>query len=289
MAVAAVQLKVTSSEGGRELKRSLRQFARSSTVAWSVAVVAILFACFVAALSWRTRIVSVDEVFERVRELDDDTYRKICAHRANNIPMYRLALRHFNCVEIDVLVDPPAGGSAAVYHPPHTNNHGLTLDFLLTQEMLPAGKLWLDTKDLSKDNWNGYLEQLNRLIPASRRSDVVVETVWADADVQAAAIAFRQGGFAFSYYLPSDRARDCAALRTADCDAFRRQVTATVARGFSHLSFDHRGYEFVKSIRNELPPAVKFLTWDLSKAWPRPELLGDVEIYIIHLPSAYLN
>jgi hypothetical protein len=66
-----------------------------------------------------------------------------------------------------------------------------------------------------------HLEQVNRLIPASRRGDVVVESVWADAHVQVAAVAFRQSGFAFSYYLLSDQANDRLALSTADCDIFR--------------------------------------------------------------------
>ncbi len=273
----------------RSLKATLRQIGRSSTVAWGVALVSILAAILFAVLAWHFHKATLDEVLTQVQSLDRDAWRKICAHRANNIPTYRQALGHFNCIEIDVHIEPTAGGSAAVYHPPESNNHGLTLDFLLTNELLPPGKLWLDTKDLSKSNWSAYLAQLKRLIPASRRSDVVVETVWSDADVQEASSAFRLSGFAFSYYLPTDEARACGSSHTADCNSLRRQVVATVARGFSHVSFDYRAYQFAKSIRGDLPAEVKFLTWDLSKSWPKPKLLEDVEIYIINLPTAYLN
>ena len=228
-------------------------------------------------------------VFEKVAAIEPRSRPKICAHRANNVPMYRRARAHFDCVEIDVHVSPAYGGPPAVYHPPDTNFFGLTLEFLLTHEKLPTGRLWLDTKDLSPANWRAYLDLLNRLVPAAKRPDVVVETVWGTADVQPVAAAFRDDGYDFSYYLPTERAADCGTSATPDCDRFRQDVLGTLGAGFSHLSFDAVDYPFVRSIRKDMPASVGLLTWDLSPDWPDRELLDEVDIYIVVLPHAYFN
>lgn len=266
----------------------LQQPPRLVTAIWSSAIVVSIIAGSAVLVSRKFPPESVDDVLSKVATLDSESRSKICAHRSNNIPMYQEALRHFDCIEIDVHINPAGGSPAAVYHPPKANNHGLTLDFLLSSEPFPAGKLWLDTKDLSNDNWAAYLDQLKKLIPGDRRDDVIVETVWSSPDVRAAAAAFRSDGFKFSYYLPTDEAIACAAWRTQKCDTLRRQVLSTASMGFSHLSFDAKAYAFVKSIHDDLPSGMKLLTWDLTKSWPKSQLLDEVEVYIVKYPSPFL-
>lgn len=267
----------------------LRDLFRSSAFAWGVALLSILLVAGLGAVAWWRQRPAIDEVLERAATLDDRSQRKLCAHRANNIPMYRSAHRRLECIEIDVHVSPASGGFAGVYHPPEENNHGLTLEFLLSRESLPAGKLWLDTKDLSPSNWAAYLDLLVRLIPPERRGDVIVETVWSSRDVARVATAFRSRGFAFSYYLPTEEATGCGERRTAECDGLRRRVLATLSTGFSHLSFDARAESFVATLRPDMPAGIRLLTWDLTRTWPRRALLEDVEVYIIYWPGPYLN
>ena len=249
----------------------------------------LLIAAGLGTWTWWWQRPAIDDVLEKVAALDDASRRKICAHRANNIPMYRSANRHLDCIEIDVHVSPASGGLAAVYHPPEENNHGLSLEFLLSQESLPKGRLWLDTKDLAPSNWSAYLELLTRLVPPERRGDVIVETVWSTADIEPVAAAFRERGFAVSYYFPAEDAKACAGSRMPGCDDLRRRVLATLSRGFSHLSFDAQAESFVETLRPGLPPGVKLLTWDLTRMWPRRPLLDDVEVYIVYWPGPYLN
>ena len=230
---------------------------------------------------------TVDDVERHVAALDTESSRKICAHRSNNVPMYRQALQHFACIEIDVHLEPADGGPPGVYHPPETNNYGLTLDLLLTHETLPSGRLWLDVKDMSERNWQAFLSQLLTRIPADRRRDIIVETPWSDPGVERAAAAFRQRGFSFSYYLPTNEAIRCGAIRSSPCEALRAQVARTVALGFSHLSFDARAWTFVKTMQAQLPSGTRLLTWDLSRSWPQHELLDESDIYIIKYPSRF--
>lgn len=230
---------------------------------------------------------ALQNTMTRLAALDDGLRQKVCAHRCNNVPKYRAAGEIFDCIEIDVVLDPPIRGPAAVYHPPHENNHGLTLDFLLANENLPRGKLWLDVKDLSEENWKPLLDQLLKLIPPGRRGDAIIETGWTNPAVRQAAAAFQGSGFAFSYYLPTEGAIDCGTDRSRACEDLRKNVLATVAMGFSHLSFDARAYPFVDTIRSELPPSVRLLTWDLSRPWQQPDLISEVDVYIVRFPSPF--
>src|SRR5688500_10231986 len=114
----------------------LERLYRSHVIAWTVAIVLSILLSAAAALLWRKhmRTTPVEETLAKLAALDGGTRHKICAHRCNNIPKYRAAVQHFDCVEIDVVLHPSAGGPPAVYHPPDENRHGLALDFLLGRE-----------------------------------------------------------------------------------------------------------------------------------------------------------
>lgn len=263
---------------------------RRALMPWLAAFLcAAIAVAAVAACLWKLRTPPdpLQRIAARLATLDEARRSKICAHRANNIPKYRAAIGIFDCVEVDVVLEPPTGGPPAVYHPPETNNHGLGLAFLLANEALPRGRLWLDVKDLGDDNWDGLLEQLTGQVPAARRGDTIVETGWSEAAVGRAAAAFRDRGFLFSYYLPTEAAIACASDRAEECDALRERVLRTVGMGFSHLSFDARAWEFVQTLRAELPGSVRLLTWHIGGSWPLAELIDEVDVYIVRFPSPY--
>ena len=253
------------------------------------AVVAFAAAVMVALCLWKTRAPTdpLERTLAKLAALDDGLQQKVCAHRSNNIPKYRAATQLFHCIEFDVVLDPPTGGPAAVYHPPAENDHGLTLDFLLANEDLPRGRIWLDVKDLSDDNWERFLDQLVSHIPMERRGDTIIETGWSDASVREAAAAFRGSGFIFSYYLPTEPAIECGDASSRMCDDLRTEVLLTASMGFSHLSFDARAQAFVQSIRDRLPASMRLLTWDISGKWPQMDLIREVDVYIVRFPSPF--
>jgi hypothetical protein len=263
---------------------------RRSLAPWLVTFLcAAIAAATIASCLWKLRTPRdpLQRTVSRLATLDPVRRSKICAHRTNNVPKYREAIGIFDCVELDVVLEPPTGGPPAVYHPPDSNHHGLSLEFLLANEAPPRGRLWLDVKDLDDDNWRALLAQLGRQVPASRRGDTIVETGWSEPAAADAAAAFRNEGFLFSYYLPTEAAIACGSDRTEECDALRAQVLATINMGFSHLSFDARAWEFVQTLRGGLPRSVRLLTWHIGGTWPLPELIDEVDVYIVRLPSPY--
>lgn len=275
---------------GYPVKELLKRLLHSRVPAW-LAVVVMAIACAGVLLycvgHYRDRPNPTETALARLAALDPDERQKICAHRGNGTAKYRAAAILFDCVEIDLVIDPPTGGPIAVYHPPAENDFGVTLTGLLTGEGLPRGKLWLDVKDLSDSNWLRLLHSLETLIPTSRRKDVFIETSWSEPSVRSAATGFRDAGYHFSYYLPTEEAIECRDRRDESCEAFRRRVLTTLAMEFTHLSFDMRGYPFVQSIRDRLPPEIRFLTWHIRRPWPELDLLRDVDIYIVTMPGRY--
>jgi hypothetical protein len=214
-------------------------------------------------------------------KLEPEQRSKICAHRANSLIRYRLANRLFHCIEIDVVVSPTVAERPSVYHPPDSNYRGLSLERLLRRGRLPAGALWLDVKDLGEANWRTLHSLLLELIPIDRRPDILIETGWADEAAALAVEGFHRSGFPVSYYLPTQEAIECGASESEDCMAFRMAVLRTLDLGFSHLSFDARGYEFVQAIRTELPESLRLLTWHTARSLPQMEMLDEVDLYIV--------
>ena len=272
------------------MKAALKRVIRSPKVAWLVVISMTVLSA--GALLYciehlRHRSGPVETALARLMALDPHERRKICAHRGNDAVKYRAAALLFYCVEIDVVVNPPTGGPIAVYHPPAENDRGLTLTDLVNAEGLPRGNLWLDVKDLSSSNWLYLLDELDALIPVARRQDLIIETGWSEPSVQYAAARFRDAGYWFSYYLPTEDAIRCGDRSDAFCETFRRRVLDTLGTGFSHLSFDFRGYSFVQSIRDRLPPNIRLLTWHIRRPWPQMDLLKDVDIYIVTMPGRY--
>ena len=256
-------------------------------------LLAALAAVLLAGVLWSPAVRGIKETrlllnqWAGLARLERDQRRKVCAHRANSVARFRLAGSLFDCIEIDVVLAPAVAGLPSVYHPPDSNYLGLSLEQLLRRASLPAGMLWLDVKDLDQDTWHALISLLHELVPIERRHAIVIETGWAEEAASVAIDEFRRSGFQVSYYLPTERAIACAARESEECGAFRAEVVKTMGLGFSHLSFDARGYEFVQTIRHELPEPVRLLTWHTARTLPQTEMLDDVELYIVRFRTPF--
>lgn len=252
-----------------------------------------LAAALLASVLWSPVVRGINEtrlfLIQRaaLAGLESSLRRKVCAHGANSRARFRLAGWLFDCIEIDVVLAPAVADAPSVYHPPDSNYRGLSLEQLLRHTSLPAGMLWLDVKDLAEDNWHVLISLLHELVPVERRPTIVIETGWAEEAASVAIDEFRRSGFQVSYYLPTEQAIGCAARRSGECNAFRAAVLKSMRLGFSHLSFDARGYEFVQTIRHELPESVRLLTWHTARTLPQTEMLDEVELYIVRFRTPF--
>lgn len=262
---------------------------RGNVSKWLIIAVASVA---LVAMSWPYATRGVQQVrglatqWAGLEKLEPEHRGKVCAHRANTLTRYRLANRLFDCIEIDVVVTPAVADRPSVYHP-GSNDRGPSLEQLLRRSRLPAGVLWLDVKDLGEANWRTLHSLLLELVPEERLPDILIETGWADEAAAVAVDGFRRSGFPVSYYLPTREAIECGPSESEDCVAFREMVLRTLDLGFSHLSFDARGYEFVQAMRHELPQPLRLLTWHTARRFPQLEMLDDVDLYIVRFRTPF--
>jgi hypothetical protein len=132
------------------------------------------------------------------------------------------------------------------------------------------------------------------------RGRVLVETSELDLARSPAARALADSGFVLSYYLPTDLGCQCA--RSADGECARevaRLRHALDGGAFRGLSFDARGRQLARSLRDSLTPRPMLNAWtpmdrcangDGPSELARPardSLLKDVRIFLVRLPSAF--
>ena len=262
---------------------------RGNVSKWLVIAVA---GVVLVAMSWpyatsgAQQVKRLGQQWAGLAKLEPEHRGKVCAHRANTLARYWLANRMFDCIEIDVVVTPTVADRPSVYHP-GANYRGLSLEQLLRRSRLPAGVLWLDVKDLGESNWRTLHSLLLEHIPEDRRPDILIETGWSEEVAAMAVDEFRRSGFPVSYYLPTREAIECGPSESEDCVALREVVLRTLDLGFSHLSFDARGYEFVQAMRHELPEPLRLLTWHTARRFPQLEMLDDVDLYIVRFPTPF--
>jgi len=125
-------------------------------------------------------------------------YSKIGAHRVNSIEKLNLAVKHFEIIELDLEYD-EVNKVMDVNHPPATSIN-LSLEnytSLIDSNQQPF--LWLDIKNLTKNNSN---EILNRLSEVFKRSNYPLNEVLIETQNPEALPVFAKAGFKTSYYLP---------------------------------------------------------------------------------------
>jgi len=195
---------------------------------------------------------------------------QLWAHRVNTLGKMMEAVRLFDGVEIDVVLD-GATGELLVNHPPAAPS-GLTLDQQLAYagRLAPKLALWLDVKNLSEANAAGVVAALKRLDARhSIRGRALVET---DHTGPAAAL-LRSAGFTSGYYLPT-----ALVTSRAGCDAAAELENMLVARRFTAVTYDFRGRRWVERC---LGDAIRRLglstyTWDVERSlsdrdYPAPD------------------
>jgi len=125
---------------------------------------------------------------------------KIWAHRVNSIERLEYTKTQYRGVELDIVFD-TATNTFDVNHPPAASI-GLTLESYLSHLDLsqPIG-IWLDFKNLTKENKNTALERLSFLTKkySLKNSHIIVESPCPEL-----LSPFNNAGFQTSYYLPND-------------------------------------------------------------------------------------
>lgn len=209
----------------------------------------------------------------------------LCYHRADNLARLRRALLVADCVELDVGV-PEGGGRVEVFHPP-VPSAGLALATALDAIAPTAAGLWLDAASIGAGGGCAQLAATLERWDARHRA-LLVELP-PDVDLTAARMAscaarFAALGARVSYYVPTELARECAAVQgrpTAPaCAALAARLAAVASSGwFSDLSFDHGGLAAVRAA--PAAAGLRWNTWGIDVASYAPERFAGYGFVIV--------
>ncbi len=235
----------------------------------------------------------------KIKESKDCT--KLLPHRVNTVGKARESIASGACgFEIDLLFENKNGKLFFKVGHDQKTLSGLSLeDFLNQITSTKLVKIWLDIKNLNKQNTQLALVRLNHLgAQFDLKKKALIETSYYQEDIKQIAKA----GYQLSYYLPTN-----LILKAQESDnASKEKLAITLAErvdqmGAKNISFDLRLYGFVKKYlevslnQNELsyhswfPEGLVFSTDTLLEEMPIRPFYKDakMETILMHYSSPF--
>jgi glucan phosphoethanolaminetransferase (alkaline phosphatase superfamily) len=213
---------------------------------------------------------------------------KICSYRTNSLLKYREAASIFDCVAVDITIEPQSGTLYA-YGPPQKNNY-LQLEDLMRFGPPFTGQMLLGVSNPQGKNLAILHAQLNELFDKQYRDRLIIEFSHFDGVDQGALRQLVNDGYKLFYALPYNLGKRCAKqTKDPDCVRFREHTLPAIERaGVQGLAFDVAASPFVRSLsaHNRLEYSVKDLTVD-SGADINRALLAQSYSYSIPYDSAF--
>lgn len=179
-------------------------------------------------------------------------YDKIWAHRANSINKLHSAIKYYKGVELDLVYDEEKD-LLDVNHPP-SKSVGLNFsDYILSMPNTNKVYLWLDIKNLKKENSDKILKKLLHIFKEKEYdlNKILIETRYPESLVN-----FTKLGFKTSYYLPFRLYKKDEKELEKEIYNIRKVLKSQPNIG---ISTNHKNY---KIIAKYFPKQTKYI-WDL--------------------------
>lgn len=179
---------------------------------------------------------------------------KIYAHRVNSIIKAKEIKNVFAGVELDVVFQIEQD-IFDVNHPP-ANSIGLTLyNYISSSGINSNNSIWLDFKNLSKDN---MLESLNRLEYLCEFLKLKKENIIIESQNSEFLIVFSENGYKTSYYLPIKLNKHSENNLANEVEKIKSKIKLYRT---DYISSDVRDYSIIK---NNFPHK-EILTWGFGQ------------------------
>ena len=223
-----------------------------------------LFVCVVCLIIYRYNPYRIEFI---------GYYEKVFAHRVNSIEKLNSSLKFFNGVELDLVFQK---NTLDVNHPPAPS---INLNFRDYFNNIPISKtpfLWLDIKNLNKENSNDVLILLQSIF--AERS-YPVNKVLIEASYPEALPIFTKIGYKTSYYLPYDLRKKTEVELEIEINKIDSILKKQPDIG---ISSDYRDY----NIMNQNFPNKKKYLWminSITKRWftKTRKILKDSTVKIV--------
>lgn len=155
---------------------------------------------------------------------------------------------------------------------------GMCLEQFITRSQgKEITKLWIDLKNLNRDNYRAVLNALVNIEKEIKLKDeLIIESTTTMDEFK----VFAQAGYYTSYYLPTRKIIDL--LKKKEYKAMQNLAWSIAEQSrrqqVKAVSFDYRLYPFVKDhLEPLLPDTVLYHTWDLSIKLKQTDFLTKIQ------------
>ncbi len=183
---------------------------------------------------------------------------RVGIHRVNSFGKLNEVQRDgFEVIELDIKI---VNGQLLVGHGEDDAMSNTQLkDYLISVDLRDVSKVWLDIKNINKENLQRCIRGLNEIDSLfGLKKKLIVETSATDYNVSLIA----QQGFDVSYYLPTEIAQMTQDEQRNKAVELIKQLKY---QKVSSISFDAALYTFVKAqLQNQISPAIQYHTWNVE-------------------------
>lgn len=176
---------------------------------------------------------------------------KMWLHRCNSMEKLREKSASYPNVEVDLVFREDVGRFDVTHD--EEVSFGLTVDAYFAYMEHTEGRLWLDVKNLGRENRAAMLAELERLVTTyhiGRERLIVESAAWEDLEL------FTQNGYYTSFYVFYAKPSELSRRELEDCVASLQQIADS--RCVCALSFPGHWY---RTIKRRLNRPIDLLTW----------------------------
>lgn len=218
----------------------------------------------VGKIDYDLDIAQKDNLYEFKKDMfnlqNQNFKQKVWAHRVNSMGKLKEVIGIFNGIELDVMFQPESG-VFDITHPP-VESIGLNLEKYIGSINKPVRyKLWLDFKNLDKQNAGKALKRLHFI---TNKFSLVKANIIIEASNPVLLMPFKDSGFYTSYYLPTNILKKVIKKSRKDItDEEMKHIKEILDKfkrsGVHAVSTYARYFDFVKQY---IPEANNILLWD---------------------------
>ena len=200
---------------------------------------------------------------------------RVIPHRVNSIgKLSEIWSSGFRAFEIDIRF---YDNNKTLYRVGHDKGvMGLTLnDFLESIDYKDIQKIWLDFKNLNKDNYQDALTELENL---NNKYDLKRKAIVESSAIGKYFREFRKRGWHTSYYLPTSKLIDLLEKKAdKNMEIFSNKLASQIElQQLSAVSFDSRLYPFVKKfLEPKISTSIVYHSW-LAPALKDPMFVDKI-------------
>ena len=195
---------------------------------------------------------------------------KFWLHRVNSVDRQFEFINKYNGIELDVIYYEKEKAFENSHNKTDLMKYNLEKQFEAYKKINKRKGIWLDFKNLTKENKNEAKAVLDQLL---LKYEINKNLVWLESSNWQSLKLFHDDGYKTSYYFPY---YELDKMNKNEIKTVR-DLTQEIAKSgnVDAISFDGKYYDFINKI--SIPDRIVYLCWFGGRTWSEVMLLNDLK------------